>query len=118
MDNHISLSSLSSCYSSYYVCDVQKNVHRIWHSIENVEHEIKAIRRFEMKKYDFEAWETLVTMLVMALVMAVGTLAFVGLVFNVELFAMGGLVVFGWLFGLTGIFFSVILIRNWRGEKH
>lgn len=106
------------CIGLYCWGGVRKNVHLFWHFVDNTKQEIKDVRRFEMKKYDFEAWETLATMLVMALVMAVGTLAFIGLVFNVELFAMGGMVVFGWLFGLTGIFFSVILIRNWRSEKH
>lgn len=71
-----------------------------------------------MRKYDFEEWETLATMLVISVILAVTTLVFIGLVFDIAIFSMGGLVVFGWTFGLTGLFFSAILIRNWRQEKH
>ena len=42
-----------------------------------------------MRKYDFEEWETLATMLVISVILAVTTLVFIGLVFDIAIFSMG-----------------------------
>lgn len=74
--------------------------------------------RLGMHKHDYDVWETLAAMFTVAIVSAIGILAFISLVFQVPVFDMEKLVIIGWIFGLTGIIFSFILIRNWNQGKH
>lgn len=69
-------------------------------------------------KHDFDAWETLAVMLGIAFSGAIGVLSLLVLLFNIPIFAMEKLTILGYVFGLGGIFFAVLLIRNWNRDRH
>ena len=54
----------------------------------------------------------------MSLLGAVGFLALLVRLFHISVYRLSGLTVAGWLLGLTGLFWAILLIREWMRANH